>query len=216
MGAPAQQQQNPQQQIQPAFASVGFGGFAPQPGFQPSSLAPISQDSIPAFQAVPAPSFQTLQIGQQSTNPFRQPMLASGNTGSPMSATPQQLPSTGQSTNPFARPSPQESQSFAAPSMNAPFQPQSPPQPQPVPTSTNPFAKNFGASQNQQQPRPVTAEAVLSQAKGGTNPFRQAAFVNHATGMGWQHNQQPIGGGLDQLDTVPIFPRPAQQTPWQQ
>lgn len=57
---------------------------------------------------------------------------------------------------------------------------------------------------------------LLPQPTGVTNPFRQGAFVNHATGMGWQHNQQPIGGGIEQLATVPVFPRPAQQTPWQQ
>ncbi|KAF7549668.1 hypothetical protein G7Z17_g6243 [Cylindrodendrum hubeiense] len=65
--------------------------------------------------------------------------------------------------------------------------------------------------------RPQTAGAALvPQATGSTNPFRHGAFVNHTTGTGWQHNQGPIGGGLDQLETVPVFPRPAQQTPWQQ
>jgi hypothetical protein len=90
---------------------------------------------------------------------------------------------------------------------------------QPLQTGTNPFAKSFGPSQPAQptqQQRPVTAGGILSQPTGSTNPFRQGAFVNHATGQGWQHNQQPIGGGLDQLETIPVFPRPAQQSPWQQ
>jgi hypothetical protein len=89
----------------------------------------------------------------------------------------------------------------------------------PMQTGTNPFAKNFGSAQpaqpTQQQQRPVTAGGILSQPTG-TNPFRQGAFVNHNTGMGWQHNQQTMGGGLDQLEPIPVFPRPAQQTPWQQ
>jgi hypothetical protein len=89
----------------------------------------------------------------------------------------------------------------------------------PLQTGTNPFAKNFAVAQPAQptqQQRPVTAGGILSQPTGSTNPFRQGAFVNHNTGMGWQHNQQAIGGGLDQLETIPVFPRPAQQTPWQQ
>lgn len=54
----------------------------------------------------------------------------------------------------------------------------------------------------------------MPQPTGNTNPFRQSAFVNTQTGQGWQNNQQPIGGGLDALETVPVFPRPAQQQPW--
>ncbi|GJD02631.1 ANTH domain-containing protein [Colletotrichum higginsianum] len=79
-------------------------------------------------------------------------------------------------------------------------------------TGTNPFAKNFTG----QQQRPATSSGALApQPTGTTNPFRQGAFVNHQTGMGWQNNQQPIGGGLDNVETVPVFPRPIQQSPWQ-
>ncbi|PTB74610.1 ANTH-domain-containing protein [Trichoderma longibrachiatum ATCC 18648] len=100
----------------------------------------------------------------------------------------------------------------------APFQAQ-PIQPQP--TSTNPFARNAAteasAQQQQQQLQGQQPSSSLApQPTGVTNPFRQGAFVNHTTGMGWQHNQTPIGGGLDHIQTVPVFPRPAQQTPWQQ
>jgi hypothetical protein len=75
--------------------------------------------------------------------------------------------------------------------------------------------------QQQQQPaqspdQAQNAAGLAPQPTGTTNPFRQGAFVNHNTGMGWQHNQATIGGGLDQISTVPVFPRPAQQTPWQQ
>jgi hypothetical protein len=218
-------------QMQPAFTGAAFGGFSPQPSFQASSLSPIPQDSVATFQNTTAPAFQGLQPPQQSTNPFRQSMLMNQQTGTPFAPAPapantQQRPATSQSTNPFARSSPQAAQPFGAPTSNSPFQSQAPQQAaatpapmQPLQTGTNPFAKNFGVAQPAQptqQQRPVTAGGILSQPTGSTNPFRQGAFVNHTTGMGWQHNQQPIGGGLDQLETIPVFPRPAQQTPWQQ
>lgn len=228
-------QQTPQQ-VQPAFTGAGFGGFSPQPqpSFQPSSLSSIPQDSVASFQNTATPAFQGLQAPQQTTNPFRQSMLMNQQTGAPFAPAPapaptntQQRPATSQSTNPFARSSPQAAQPFGTPASNSPFQSQPVQQPtaipapmqQPMQTGTNPFAKNFGVAQPAQpaQPqRPVTAGGILSQPTGNTNPFRQGAFVNHNTGMGWQHNQQPIGGGLDQLETIQVFPRPAQQTPWQQ
>ncbi|KAK4181744.1 ANTH domain-containing protein [Triangularia setosa] len=242
-GAPFQQQGqpafSPQQTAQPvqqAFTGAGFGGFSPPPqlGFQPGLLAPIPQDTVASFQNTGVPAFQGgLQAPQQNTNPFRQSMLMNQQqTGSPfaqqapaqqVAAPTQQRPVTSQSTNPFARSSPQATQPFAAPPSNSPFQSQAPQQPasqmQPMPTGTNPFAKNFATAQpaqpTQQQQQPVTTGGILSQPTG-TNPFRQGAFVNHQTGLGWQQHQQPIGGGLDQIETVPVFPRPAAQTPWQQ
>ena len=238
-----QQQQPPIPQVQTAFTGAGFGGFSPQPAFQPSSLGSIPQDSVANFQTGANPGFQGLSP-QQTTNPFRQSMMQQ-QTGSTLSAASptsgiSALQRTGstQSTNPFARSSPQAAQPFTTPASNSPFQSASPVQQlppqqqqqsqqpqqqappaalQPAPTGTNPFAKNFAPTaplptipQQQQQ-----AQGLISQPTG-TNPFRQGAFVNHTTGMGWQHNQQPIGGGLDQVDTIPVFPRPAQQTPWQQ
>ncbi|KAK3945421.1 ANTH domain-containing protein [Diplogelasinospora grovesii] len=246
MGA-FQTQQPTAQQIQPAFTGAGFGGFSPQPSFQPGSLAPIPQDSVATFQTAARTGFQGLQPGQQITNPFRASMLMQQQTGAspfaPTSSTgqqQQQRPATSHhtSTNPFARSSPQPqaqpplptTQSFATSNPNSPFQ-SPPPQQQPVATApaplqsmmtgTNPFARNFSAPAQQpaqqQQQRPVTSGGgIMPQPTGSTNPFRQGAFVNHNTGMGWHHNQQTIGGGLDQLETIPVFPRPAQQTPWQQ
>lgn len=191
-----------------------------------------------------SPPMQTgLQPGQQITNPFRASMLMANATGVNNNAfsTPtspqaqQQTDLHRRSTNPFARASPQAVTPFSNPSTPSaipPFQPQQPtatgspfqtqPSPQgpiqPTPTGTNPFARNFASTQNQpqQQQRPQTSAGLMAQPTGSTNPFRSGAFVNHQTGMGWQHGQQPIGGGLDQLETMPIFPRPAQQTPWQQ
>ena len=228
-----QQAQQPQPQPQlPSFTGAGFGGFSPQvqspQGFQPGSLGTIPQSTVANFQT--QQGFQPMPNGQQAaglqpqnTNPFRQSTLIGQPTGlqSPPSSNLSSPVAGGspalnrQSTNPFAR-SPPISGS------NSPFQPQpqqqQQPQPaplQPAPTGTNPFARNL--SPRAEPDRPQTAGGALApQPTGTTNPFRQSAFVNHATGQGWQHNQQPIGGGLDQLPTQQVFPRPLQQTPWQQ
>ena len=237
----AQQQQQPAPQMQPAFTGAGLGAFSPQSSFQPSSLAPIPQESVASFQTGATPGFQGgLLSPQQTTNPFRQSILQQ-QTGSPFaaasptaSASPLQRSNT-QSTNPFARSSPQAAQPFTTPNSSSPFQSQSPVQQQqqqqqqqlptapapaptllPAPTGTNPFAKNFAPAPPLQPvpQQPQQVQGLISQPTG-TNPFRQGAFVNHTTGLGWQHTQQPMGG-LDQVETIPVFPRPAAQTPWQQ
>jgi hypothetical protein len=237
MGAFPQQQQPAPQPLQPNFTGAGFGGFTPQPSFQPSTLGSIPQDSVPNFQMGQQPmqtgspaSLQPMQTG--TTNPFRQSMLMQQQTAMPMpmpagsnSNSPAPFsPIKRQSTNPFARAS--QNNSPLSSNSPSPFQPQQqmpqqmPPAPaplQPTATGTNPFARNTVQSPPAgQEQRPQTAGAIAPQPTGTTNPFRQGAFVNHATGMGWQHNQMPIGGGIDQLQTQPVFPRPAQQTPWQQ
>lgn len=226
-GAPQQQQQQPQQQqpqpLQPDFTGAGFGGFTPQPAFQPGALGSIPQNSVPAFQQNQAQPqqqllpFQQMQTGQPATNPFRQSMLMNQQTGmqqqqtgmpsSTMSSPIQSLQK--QSTNPFARSSADNSP-FGGSNASSPFPTAAPIQAQA--TGTNPFARASTAPPDQ---RPQTAGNLMPQPTGNTNPFRQGAFVNHETGLGWQHNQQPIGGGLDQLGTIPVFPRPTQQTPWQ-
>ena len=245
------QQQQPQQpqQMQQNFTGAGFGGFSPQPSFQPTSLSPIQQDATASFQTASPTGFQSLQMPQQTTNPFRQSMMMTGQmtgqmagqmagqmTGQPNSPSTTPFPSNPQPlqrqpTNPFARTSPPATQPFTSSTPatnNSLFQTQSPAQQQPLPlqampTGTNPFAKNFGqpATQQPQQQQPAqqqsmpTGAGLVPQPTGTTNPFRQSAFVNHNTGMGWQNHQQAIGGGLDQLETVPVFPRPATQSPWQ-
>ncbi|KAI1334201.1 putative clathrin binding protein [Xylariaceae sp. FL0016] len=232
-GGYAQQQQMPNQ-IQPNPTGVGFGGYTPQPqNFTPGGLGSIPQNSVASFPSgTLSPPMQTgMQTGQQTTNPFRTSMMVTQPTGmlnntlSSSYSTPTSPQSQFQGglqrqpTNPFARSSPQAAAPFPTPSSNSPFQSQPPAQQpaplQPMATGTNPFAKNFAPAQNQQQQRPQTSGAILPQ-QTGTNPFRQGAFVNHQTGMGWQHNQMPMGGGLDQLQAQPVFPRPATQTPWQQ
>ena len=242
------QQQQPQpQQLQPTPTGAGFGGFTPQPNFQtqqsfqPGSLGTIPQEGVPSFQNQYQGGPQSLSPPQQpntlqpmqtgSTNPFRQSMLMTQQTGmqpqptglqsppsSNLSSPGVNTPGNRQSTNPFAR-SPQGQSPFSS-GTNSPFQQQQlPPPPAPLqatPTGTNPFARQ-ASPQAADPARPQTAGGALApQPTGSTNPFRQSAFVNHNTGLGWQHNQQPIGGGLDQLPTQQVFPRPAQQTPWQQ
>ncbi|RWA14999.1 hypothetical protein EKO27_g7 [Xylaria grammica] len=236
-GFPLPQQIPPQ--MQPNFTAAGFGGYTPQPSFTPNSLGSIPQDAVASFPTgTLSPPMQT---GQQTTNPFRASMMMANPTGLPANSgiqnsfstptSPQAQPPTTltrQPTNPFARSSPQATAPFSNPPSTSPFQSpppvQSPASLQPVATGTNPFARNFSpaGNQNQQQQQqqqqqvPQTGAGIAPQATGATNPFRQGAFVNHQTGMGWQHNQMPIGGGLDQLPTQPIFPRPAPQMPWQQ
>ncbi|EHK25458.1 uncharacterized protein TRIVIDRAFT_54906 [Trichoderma virens Gv29-8] len=199
----------PPAQLQPTI--TGFSGFGPQ-------LGPIPQNTVANFQTPiqqqpPPVGLQPSLAAPGMTNPFRQSMLVAQPTSSssqlstPTSSTPTL---TRQSTNPFAR-------STNSPGQNTgPFQAQ-PVQPQP--TSTNPFARNVpteAPAQQQLQDPQQQSSSLAPQPTGVTNPFRQGAFVNHATGMGWQHNQTAIGGGIDHIPTVPVFPRPAQQTPWQQ
>jgi len=234
-GFPAQQpQQIPQMpnqmpnQMQPNFTGAGFGGYTPQQqSFNPNGLGPIPQDGVASF---PMGSLSPpMQTGQATTNPFRASMMMANPTGMaanngvintfPAPASPPQ-PLARQPTNPFARPSPQSATPYASPPSTSPFQSQPfsqpPPPVQPAATGTNPFARNYSPSGNQNQAqRPQTSGGIVPQATGVTNPFRQGAFVNHQTGMGWQHDQMPIGGGLDQLQAQPVFPRPAQQVPWQ-
>lgn len=207
-----------QQSIQPSFTGTGFGGYTPQPSFQPGGLGTIPQDSAASFQTNNPQQVADFQVNnQQLTNPFRQSMMASP----PMfpASPPFTSPMQRQSTNPFAKAvSPQPSQQiFAQPQNQQQQYPQTAPLPsaefqQPMATGTNPFSRNMAINAQ----RPQTSGGLMPQPTGSTNPFRQSQFVNTATGSGWQNNQQPIGGGLDTLETIPVFPRPAQQQPWQQ
>lgn len=242
----AQPQQQPQQQPQPLqtqFTGVGFGGYGPQPQQQQQSFQTgnaFAQDPNAFASPVQMQSPTQMQSSQGiqpqptgSTNPFRQSMMpigagaAFGSSGfAPQpTAEPQR-----QSTNPFARSTQQAPQqmsgnAFAQQQQQSqqqqqqPFSPQQQQQPQtlqPQPTGTNPFARNITPSQ---QPTPPMSppNALQVQPTGSTNPFRQSAFVNQQTGVGWQHApQQATMGGLENLETVPVFPRPGQALPQQQ
>jgi len=221
-----QQQLQQQQQIQPNFTGAGFGGYTPQQSFQPGGLSSIPQESPASFQQQNSQQLGIAQTGaQQTTNPFRQSMMPNPNSA-PQPAYTTSPPATGpmqrQSTNPFAKstPPPVAQQAFSPPVPD--FQQQQFPQSTPLPsaefqrpmqTGTNPFARNIAMNATQ---RPQTSGGLVPQPTGNTNPFRQSQFVYTATGAGWQSNQQPIGGGLDSIPTVPVFPRPTQQQPWQE
>lgn len=219
-GNPFDQQQQQQQPLQATPTGAGFGGYTAQPqsyGLQ-SHLAPMQQNGAPSFQPQ-----QVMQQQQQPqppstpTNPFRQSMLVSHNTGGASPA----APLARQNTNPFARrlsmaPQP----NFGAqPVPEVPQIPQMPPMPpmppqqpqqqqalQPQRTGTNPFARSSPAPNPGLQP---SAAPLQPNPTGSTNPFRQSQFINQQTGQGWHMSgQHGTMGGLEHLDTVPIFPRP--------
>lgn len=236
MQQPQQQQQQPAQQLAPNFTGAGFGGYTPAPQPFQSNLSPIPQQQQAAGFAQPQQPFQTGAQGgglaPQVTNPFRASMMMNMQGQNLMQSPSPVQQLQPQNTNPFARAgsAPVAANTPPVPNMPtgytpAPFQPQhaqtfplpqgSTPSPAPLqgqPTGTNPFAKG-GAGMS----RPGTAGGgLMPQQTGSTNPFRQSQFVNTATGQPWQQQQQmPIGGGLDQLETVPVFPRPGQQQAWQ-
>lgn len=234
------QQQQPAPQLTPNFTGAGFGGYTPAPQQQTfqSNLSPIPQQQQATGFGQPQQQFQTgagaSGLAPQVTNPFRASMMMNMQ-GQNMMQSPspvQQLQP--QNTNPFARAGSAPVAASTPPVPNlpnqytpGPFQPQhaqtfplpqgSTPSPAPLQgqsTGTNPFAKGGAAGMS----RPGTAGGgLMPQQTGSTNPFRQSQFVNTATGQPWQQQQQmPIGGGLDQLETVPVFPRPGQQQAWQQ
>ena len=172
---------------------------------------------------------QPSSTGQQSqaTNPFRQSTMATGTpNSSPFTGgSPDRSHSSRQSTNPFAKNISSQftgqtqatsftgqSSPFSSP---PPIQAAQPPSAQPLQsmrTGTNPFARNVSPPQAQQP----TAPQLAPNPTGSTNPFRQSMFINQQTGQGWQQSQQATLGGLEQLDTVPVFPRPGQQQQMQQ
>ncbi|KAI4731333.1 ANTH-domain-containing protein [Aureobasidium sp. EXF-10728] len=237
-GAPQQFMAPPTAQLQPQFTGAGFGGYGPQPqqqvqpqqtGFnsnpfqsavqQPFQSPPPQQQQQPAFaqqdafsmqqqqdpfamqqqQQLPQMQFPPQQVQPQATNPFRQSMMPTGQTNGFMQPQQTAQPQQRQTSNPFARqPPPQD------PTQSA-FQPQQPLQAQP--TGTNPFAKQ---SPQVSQPTGPSASFLTPAATGSTNPFRQSMFVNQQTGQGWQNTPQASMGGWEQLETVPIFPRPGQ------
>ena len=222
-GSFSQQSQNlfgqPQapQPLQPTPTGAGFAGYTAQPqsyGYQ-NNLASIPQSNVASFppQQQPQQPQQPQQLQPQPTNPFRQSMMMSMPTGSAPSM-PQSAPSAAlnrQSTNPFARrlssvnlqAPPQAPAPAPAPVQTQPLQPQR--------TGTNPFARSSSvpAQAQQQGLQPPAAAPLRPNPTGSTNPFRQSAFVNQQTGQGWQvSGQQGSMGGYEQLDTVPVFPRP--------
>lgn len=200
---------HPQQQFNTGDASFGPPqrsfttpqSFAPQPT---GSSNPFRQSMMPQPTGASSTSYQSTPpvaspLQHQSTNPFarnisNQPTGQMQNSpfasqpaahGSPFTSPPSQLQ---QNTQLTSQPAPQSQQQ---PSSNNPVTPHR--------TGTNPFARTISP--------PAASPLVPSQT--GTNPFRQSVFVNQQTGQGWQAGQGTMGG-FEQLDTVPIFPRPGQ------
>ena len=229
-----QQQQQPQQPqppqpIQTQFTGAGFGGYGPQPQQQFGIGIAFGQDpqnyASPVQNFSPAPMQAPQQTGQ--TNPFRQSTMPTG--GAPAAFIPvSNQPLQRQSTNPFARNTgtpPVAGNAFAQqpiPEQSAfsPQQTQSPQSIRPQPTGTNPFARNITPSQAPTPPM-SPPNALQVQPTGSTNPFRQSAFVNQQTGQGWQNAPQASMGGMENLETIAVFPRPGQatgqqtqQSPW--
>ena len=175
----------------------------------------------------PQRSFTTPQSfapQQTGSNPFRQSMMPQSTGASNLSyqnTPPVASPLQHQSTNPFARnnPSPFASQPpaqvspFASPppqlQQNMPFTPQLVPQPQQQTSSNNPVTPHRTGTNPFARTTSPTAVSPLVPNQTGTNPFRQSLFTNQQTGQGWQAGQGTMGG-FEQLDTVPIFPRPGQ------
>ncbi|KAL9090639.1 MAG: hypothetical protein Q9159_001886 [Coniocarpon cinnabarinum] len=231
------QQQSPSQQhIQPQATGAGFGGFGPQSQMQTGHAQQNgyqqhqSQSQLPLqFSSQSQQEPQPLQ--KQSTNPFRQSMMpqATGLPNSTMQSPTPPVPQVPQQTgsNPFAQTiqQPVGSQGFQnfMSQSHLPFaqnsqqqsQPQAPQPIMPQRTGTNPFARASPAQVDSPTHPPT---ALMPQPTGSTNPFRQSSFVNQQTGTGWQ-SQQGTMGGLENLETNPIFPRPGQpaqqnQSPW--
>lgn len=191
--------------------------------FSPQASQPFGiqqqqpQQQIPQIQQ---PLQQQQQMQPPSTNPFRQSMMLTGQmTGFGAAASPPQQQQQ-QSTNPFARSSQSPAQSAnGTPFANQQQQQQqpmqtggfsTPPQLQPQPTGTNPFARQTAPAPQQPQQTGASPAFLTPAVTGSTNPFRQSAFVNQQTGTGWQNASQGTIGGWEQLDTLPVFPRPGQ------
>ena len=187
-------------QAQPFGSPINSGGFQPMATGQVSTN-PFRASMMPQPTASSTQSFNTAPspislLNQQSTNPFRSmtPQSTQLNNNSPFTSAPPSSTSTF-----FSMQSPQSIQSPQSVQSMPTAQPL-----QPMRTGTNPFKS--APSSTLQTP----TLSPLAPQRTGTNPFRQSAFVNQQTGQGWTANQGTMGG-LEQLDTIPVFPRPTGQ-----
>lgn len=209
------------QPIQVNFTGAGFGGFGPQE-HQITVSAPqqasINQQLTQSF-AAPDTLQQShqghgLQIPQVTgTNPFRQSMLmTSGQAMSPPTNSP--ISSQTKSTNPFARHTgmqiePPSATPLVGVDTGSPVSSVSARPMTVTGTGTNPFARNISPQ--------LTGNANLAVPAGAgspvTNPFRASVMMQQQQA---QYNAQLNGnfsgqtgsmGGLENLDTIPVFPR---------
>lgn len=198
---------------QPGFITPNTNGYSFQVPFQPNAVSSIGQNQISSSYSSSISQQYTglsLPVATQTTNPFRQSMKLpslQAPSGLPQnSMSPITPSSTRLSTNPFAMSSNPLSHPFSPPPdqnfQNFKQIQQPPPSSiSPIVTGTNPFASS-AASTTISSGYLQNAKTGQSQASGNTNPFRQTT-----AGLDWQSKQQPIGGGLDNIETIPVFPR---------
>ena len=201
---PLQQQSFSTGQSQSSFGSQAqqnllTGQIAPQ-STNPFRQSVMPQSSMPTSASFPAlgPSPFT---GQQTTNPFQRAATIHSPTQTQAAPSASTIPSSNSSV--FSPQPVQSPQSFVS-ATSQPSQPMAPTR-----TGTNPFARSSPAPTAQ-----TTSPPSLAPQQTGTNPFRQSAFVHQASGQGWQAHQGTMGG-LEKLDTIPVFPRHTGQTPFQ-
>lgn len=223
-----------QQPAQQSFTGAQFSNYNQQPFGQqqnPPSTIPTPSNSDFMLRQSPFSITQQPQPNsdfslqqatfasdsqQQSTNPFRQPVISQPTAQTPQFTNTSPLPASQsyQSTNPFARNI--SSQQSGSQPHSSPFT-SPPPQTQPSssntyafsPASQSPHLQTTVAGTNpftwKSTPSQNTLSPIVSNQTGSTNPFRQSTF-----NPSWTANQGTMGG-LEQLDTVPVFPRPGQQ-----
>ena len=186
---------NPAQQPQPSLGSTFQSSISAQPGAtdtNPFRASMMPQPTATNSQSMYLPSIQSPPSQQQPMNPFRSVTLPTAINGG---SSPFNSPAPTSATSSFFSTvqSPQSVQSFQSIPASQPMQP--------MQTGTNPFKSAPPSTFN----TPITSPLASQQT--GTNPFRQSSFTNQQTGQGWQVNQGTMGG-LEQLPTIPVFPRP--------
>ncbi|KAL2891639.1 ENTH domain-containing protein C19F8.03c [Ceratocystis lukuohia] len=202
----------------PMTTGAGFGGFTSQPQTQLPQMPQAYQTTGMQVLQTGPPAFgqqlqqqQAMQLQQPNVQMQQQPQplvpMATGTNPFRQSMMPPP-PSSPKSTNPFAR-NQLNSQAMSGVSLNATGASAGGfggalSQQTPMVTGTNPFAKPAGLLAPQQT---AAQTGLMPQATGSTNPFRQSMMPQST---GWHQPQATIGGGLDQLGTIPVFPRQGQ------
>jgi hypothetical protein len=206
-----QQQQQLQQQPQPQPQYTGMTDASSQQSTNPFRQSMLnSTPTASSLSSFTTASNSPMSSQPTGNNPFARPVSSqqSQQFGGPSPFAQQPI-----NNSPFGQPNQQQQpqQQQQQHQQPSPFQPQQLQQQQQQPnlmaqpTGTNPFARQDPAQQQQ-----GFSQGLMPTATGATNPFRQSAFVNQNTGMGWQNSAQGTIGGIptEQVGTVPIFPRP--------
>lgn len=164
-----------------------------------------------------APNSNNLNSGSNSTTPFSIQAPATTSSFPQASATTiNSIYSTAPATSsPFPLPPNQNQQQT---SLFPPLSTQQQQQEQQTPiqrqnTGTNPFVRSNTISHHPPPPIPSQSLAPLvpHHTGGNTNPFRQSQFPTPQTPWQLGKGDQVTLGGLEKLETVPVFPRPGTQ-----